>query len=68
MSNSYNPIDCSPPVSLVHGISQARILKWMSEYISFSRDSSQPRDQTHVSCVPGIFFTAEPPGKPQNAS
>ena len=27
-------MDCSPPASLVHGISQARILKWVA--ISFS--------------------------------
>ena len=25
-----NPMDCSPPGSSVHGISQARILKWLS--------------------------------------
>ena len=25
--------------------------------ISFSRESSQPRDQTHVSCIAGGFFT-----------
>ena len=25
----YSPIDCSPPVSYVHGISQARILEWL---------------------------------------
>ena len=40
--------NCSPPGSSVHGVSQARILKWVA--ISFSRGSSQPRDQTHVSC------------------
>ena len=44
-----DPIDCSPPGSSVHGISQARILEWVA--ISFSRRSSQPRDQTHVSCI-----------------
>ena len=43
-----DPIDCSPPVSSVHGIFQARILEWIA--ISFSRESSQPRDQTHVPC------------------
>ena len=32
-----------------HGIFQARILVWFA--ISFSRGSSQPRDQTHVSCI-----------------
>ena len=39
----------SPPGSSVHGISQARILKWVT--ISFSRGSSQPRDWTHISCI-----------------
>ena len=60
--NLCDPMDCSSPGSSVHGISQARILEWVS--ISFSRGSSQPRDQTHVSCTAGKFFTAEPPGKP----
>ena len=32
-----------PPGSSVHGISQARILEWVT--ISFSRGSSRPRDQ-----------------------
>ena len=40
---------------LVYGISQARILAWVA--ISFSRGSSPPRDQTHVSCIAGGFFT-----------
>ena len=31
-------VDCSPPGSSVHGISQARILEWVA--ISFSRGSS----------------------------
>ena len=56
---------CSPPGSSVHGISRARILEWAS--ISFSRGSSQLRDQNHVSAAPaltGEFFTIEPPGKP----
>ena len=44
-----NPIDCSPPGSSVHGIFQARILKWVA--ISFSRGSSWPRNRTSVSCV-----------------
>ena len=33
-----NPTDCSLSSSSVHGISQARILKWVA--ISFSRGSS----------------------------
>ena len=32
---SCHPMDCSPPCSSVHGISQARILAWVG--ISFSR-------------------------------
>ena len=35
------------PLSM--GISQARILEWVA--ISFSRESSRPRDGTYVSCV-----------------
>ena len=55
-----NPIDCSPPGSSVHGIFQARILKWVA--ISFSKESSQPRNQTYISCL-GLF-TTEPTGSP----
>ena len=45
----------SPSGSSVHGISQARILEWVA--IPFSRGSSQPRDQTQVSCIASRFFT-----------
>ena len=58
----WDPMDCSPPGSSVHGISQARILEWVA--ISSSRGSSQPRDGTWVSCVAGGFFTTEPPRSP----
>ena len=47
-----DPIDCSPPVSSVCGIHQARNLNWIA--MSSSRGSSQPWDQTHfpyVSCI-----------------
>ena len=37
-----DPMDCSPPGSSVHGILQAKILKWVA--ISLSRGSSCPRD------------------------
>ena len=39
----------SPPGSSLHGIFQTRILECLA--ISFSRGSSQSRDQTHISCV-----------------
>ena len=41
------PMDYALPGSFVHGISQARILELV--VISFSRESSQPRDQTYAS-------------------
>ena len=39
-----SPVDCSPPGSSVHGISQ--ILEWVA--ISYSRGSSWVRDWTHI--------------------
>ena len=39
----------SPPISSVHGIFQARILKWVA--VPFSRGSSQPRNWTCVLCA-----------------
>ena len=45
----YDPMDCSLPGSLVHGILQARIVEWVA--IPFSRGSFQPRDQTQVSYI-----------------
>ena len=49
-----DPTVCSLSVSSVHGILQARILEWVA--VSFSRGSSQPRDQTRVSCIAGRRF------------
>ena len=42
---------CDPIDYTVHGILHDRILGWMT--IPFSRGSSQPRNQTRVSCVTG---------------
>ena len=58
-------MDSSPPDSSVHRILQAKIVEWaaMPSY----RESSWSRDQTHiswVSCIAGVFFTTELPGKP----
>ena len=44
-----NPMDCGLPGSSVHGIFQARVLKWVA--ISFSRGSSRPRDGIRVFCM-----------------
>ena len=53
--DSCDPMDFQLLGSSVYGILQARILEWVA--ISLSRGSSQPRDQTKVSCIAGRFFT-----------
>ena len=56
------PWTAACPGSSVHGISQARILEWVA--ISYSRGSSWPRDEIHVSDITGIgkwiFFFFSP--------
>ena len=43
-------MDCSPPGFSVHGfVRQERILEWVA--IFYCRGSSQPRDQTCISCI-----------------
>ena len=44
LSTLWNPLGSS-----VHGILQARIQEWTA--ISYSRGSSRPKDQTHISCI-----------------
>ena len=46
---------CDPMDYTVCGILQTRILEWVA--FPFSRESSQPRDRTQVSCTAGRFFT-----------
>ena len=63
-STLCDPVDCGPLGSSVHGISQARILRWVAS--SCSRRSFWPRDQTCaccVSCTASRFFTTGPLGK-----
>ena len=48
-------MDCSCQAPLSMGILQVRILEWLA--MPFSRESSQPRDQTQVLCIAGRFFT-----------
>ena len=60
-----NPMDCSPSGSSVHGIFQARILEGIA--LPSSRESSWPRDCTHVFCSPALqadSSSTEPLGKP----
>ena len=56
-----DPMDCSLQCSSVHGVFQARVLEWVA--ISFSRGSSQPSDQTWVSCMQSDTLPSKPPGK-----
>ena len=62
------PTLCNPTdyTYTVHGIFQARILEWVA--FPFSRGSSQPRDQTQVSCIEVDSSPAEPQGKPKNTA
>ena len=48
-----DPMDCSPLGSFVHGIFQARTLKWID--ISYSGESFQPKDWICVSCISWIW-------------
>ena len=48
-------MDYSLSGSSVHGIFQAKVLEWVA--ISFSRESSPPRDWTWASCIAGRRFT-----------
>ena len=59
VSNSLYPMDCSPPGSSVHRISQARILEWIA--ISFSRGFSPGIKPQSLAFI-GRFFTTESPG------
>ena len=61
----FDPSNCSPLGSSVHGIFQARILDWVA--IPFSRGSSWPRDRTQLSCTVDSL-PSEPPGKPLGGS
>ena len=52
---SVTPWTVGLPGSSVHGIFQARILKWVATFSS--RGSSWFMDQTHISCIPCISCT-----------
>ena len=55
LSRSVMSDSATLPGFSVHGILQARILEWAA--MPSSRRSSQPRDQTQVSCIAGGFLT-----------
>ena len=49
-----SPMDCSPPGSSIHGISQKRILEWVA--IPFYKGSSWPWDQIHICTGKQILY------------
>ena len=57
-----NATDCSPPVSSVHGILQARILECIA--ISFFRDLPDPGIKPGSPTLQADSLLSEPPGKP----
>ena len=74
MSNSYNPMDCSPPGSSVHRIFPLFMGFSRQEYWSrlpFPPSGDFPNPgiklaslSLWVSCIASRFFTTEPLGKP----
>ena len=54
VSDSLRPHGVQAQAPLSMGILQARILEWVA--MPSSRGSSQPKDQTQVSCIAGRFF------------
>ena len=57
-----NPMDCSLPVSFVHGISQTRILELVA--IPSPGHLPSPGIEPLSPALVGRLFTTEPPGKP----
>ena len=60
-----DPMDCSPPGSSVHGISQARIQEWVA--IPSSRGLPNPGIKPKSPSLQVDSLPPEPPGKPRNA-
>ena len=54
-------MDCNSPGSSVHGISQARLLKWVA--ISYTRESSQPVITSGSPTLQADSLPSEPLGK-----
>ena len=58
----WDSMDCSLPVSSVHGVSQARILEWVA--LPVSRGSSHPGIEARSPSLQAESLPSEPPGKP----
>ena len=57
----YDPMDCSPPGSSVHGILQARVLEWVA--IPSSGDLPNPGIEPWFPALQADSLPSEPPGK-----
>ena len=62
LSDSCDPVDCSPPGSSVRGILQARMLEWVAR--PSSRDLSDPGIELSCPALQAGSLLIEPPGKP----
>ena len=60
VSDSLQPMDCSPPGSSVHRILQARILEWVA--LPYSRGYSDPGMEPRSPALAGRLFTTASPG------
>ena len=66
----WDHVDCSPPVSSVHGIYQARILEWLAMPFSRGIFPTQRTSLASPELADGFFTPASwedgawPPGKP----
>ena len=63
---SCDRLDCNHQALLSKGFARQKYLSGLP--FPFPGESSWSRDQTHVSCIAGEFFTTEPPGKPKTHS
>ena len=61
----WDPVDCSPPGSSVHGILQARTLVWVA--IPFSGDLPDPEVEPGSSALQADSLLSDSPGKPRGA-
>ena len=65
VSTLCDPVDCSPPVFSVHGISQPRVLGWVPSLPPGALPHPDVESVSSVSpALAGGFFTTQPPGKP----
>ena len=56
-----DPMDCNPPVSSVHGVLQARVLRWVA--VPFFKGSSQPGMESRFPALQTDSLLPETPGK-----